>query len=90
MDHADHLELIDVLSRVRVMVVLSGYENPTYSDALDGWEKHSTAARISGNRGAAVRVETVWLNQACSDAIHGGALFSPMRKEEKEEHGLSQ
>lgn len=90
MDHADHLELIDVLSRVRGMVVLSGYENPTYSDALDGWEKHSTAARISGNRGAAVRMETVWLNQACSDAIHGGALFSPMRKEEKEEHGLSQ
>jgi hypothetical protein len=38
----------------------------------------STAARISGGRGTSLRTEVVWLNPACSAALHRsrGGLFA--------------
>jgi len=76
MDDAEHRKLLDAMQNLAGMVVLSGYPNPLYDEALQGWERHTTTARISGGRGTAIREEVVWLNQACSRALHGSGLFS--------------
>lgn len=78
MDTADHVALLDALrGGVAGMVVLSGYASDLYDQHLPGWEKHTTTARISGGRGTALREEVVWLNPACSAALHGARdLFS--------------
>lgn len=72
----DHLELLDAITSLQGMVVLSGYQTELYDSALDGWEKFSTPARISAGRGTAIRTECVWINPACSEALHGGGLFA--------------
>lgn len=68
MDDTDHQALLDALRELQGMVVVSGYPHPLYDDALAGWERHQTTARIAAGRGAAVRTECVWLNPACSRA----------------------
>lgn len=76
MDNAEHRELLDALQNLAGMVVLSGYPNPLYDEALQGWERHTTTARISGGRGTATREEVIWLNPSCARALHGSGLFS--------------
>lgn len=77
MDTNDHVALLDCLRRVEGMVVLSGYPSALYDDALQGWERRTTTARASGNRGTKLREEVVWLNPACSAALSGGTgLFA--------------
>ena len=71
----DHIQLLNKLKSVSGMVVLSGYDSEIYNDALTGWSKHSTLARISAGRGTAVRVETVWLNPCCSKRQAQSRLF---------------
>lgn len=77
LDDAGHHRLLDALQAVDGMVVLCGYESAVYA-ALRGWEQHSTSARISGGRGTSLRTEVVWLNPACSAALHQsrGGLFA--------------
>ena len=65
MDDAAHEALIGQLHGVSGFVVLSGYDSDLYNDALPGWRKHSTRARISAGRGTTTRTEMVWLNPAC-------------------------
>lgn len=74
----DHTELLEVLGNLRGMVVLSGYASDMYADVLQGWQIHSTSARMSAGRGTGVRTEVVWLNPACADALTAatGGLFS--------------
>lgn len=73
----DHLELLGILLELDGMVVVSGYETELYNDVLAGWETYSTKSRISAGRGTALRTEVVWINQSCSDALHGrGGLFA--------------
>lgn len=76
MDIDDHAQLLEVLKNVRGMVVLSGYPHPIYDEALAGWDRSTTKARISGGRGTAIRDEVIWINPACRDAFNGGGLFS--------------
>lgn len=76
MDDAEHHELLNALQNLDGMVVLSGYPNPLYDEALQGWERHTTTARISGGRGTSLREEVVWLNPSCARALHGSGLFS--------------
>lgn len=78
MTDASHQELLQALSGLAGMVVLSGYASDLYSDALAGWEAHSTQARISSGRGAGVRTETVWINPHCRAALASaaGGLFA--------------
>lgn len=80
MDTADHLALLDALRAARGMVVLSGYPHPLYDDALAGWERHTTKARISAGRGTATRDEVLWINPACRAALAGGGLFSNLQE----------
>lgn len=71
----DHVELLRALLELEGMVVLSGYPSDLYNDHLSGWDSRSTDARISAGRGTAMRQEVVWINPACSDALHGAGLF---------------
>lgn len=77
LDDAAHLRLIEALHAVDGMVVLSGYQSALYAP-IAGWERHTTAARISGCRGTSLREEVVWLNPACSAGLHQarGGLFA--------------
>ena len=77
LDDAAHQRLINCLLSVEGMVVLCGYESGLYG-VISGWERHSTEARISGGRGTSLRTEHVWLNPACSAALHRshGGLFA--------------
>lgn len=81
----DHVELLEVLSRLQGMVVLCGYATDLYAELLPGWQTRSTQARISSGRGTGVRTEIVWINPACWDALQstGGGLFSQAANEEK-------
>ena len=75
MSDDDHRELLDVLLDLEGFVVLSGYPSDLYDQVLAGWERHVTGSRISAGRGGAVRTECVWLNPACSAALHQNDLF---------------
>ncbi|MBW7903815.1 MAG: DNA adenine methylase [Rhodocyclaceae bacterium] len=76
MDLDDHAALLAALQAVQGMVVLSGYPHPLYDDALRGWARRTTKARISGAKGTTLRDEVLWLNPACCAALQGGGLFS--------------
>lgn len=81
LDDDGHGRLIDALKTVDGMVVLCGYDSDLYQTQLEGWEKFSTSARISGGRGTSLRTEVVWLNPACSAALQrsSGDLFAEVR-----------
>jgi DNA adenine methylase len=57
------------------MVVLSGYPSELYTGLLGDWERHQRKALADGAR---ERTEVVWLNPACSAALHRsrGGLFA--------------
>lgn len=77
MDDDAHEDLLAALQTLQGFVVLCGYDSDTYNDLLPGWERHSTVARISAGRGVGLRTEVVWLNPACSQALHSRhGLFS--------------
>lgn len=78
MDSDDHAALIDTLKGLRGMVVLSGYASTLYDQALSGWERRTKTARISAGRGTDTREEVLWMNEACSQALHNkiGGLFA--------------
>jgi len=69
LDDSQHSKLLAALLELEGFVVLSGYRSDLYDQTLDGWERHSTRARISAGRGTALREECVWLNPACSAAL---------------------
>ena len=75
MSDTDHEALLAVLLALDGMVVLSGYDSAMYNDALAGWQRHATRARISAGRGAGIRTECVWLNPACAQRQAQRALF---------------
>ncbi|MBU1978162.1 MAG: DNA adenine methylase, partial [Gammaproteobacteria bacterium] len=77
MTDGDHAELLDALRGLRGMVVITGYDNDLYRSSLQGWGSSSTSARISAGRGAALRTEVLWMNEACANALGSerGDLF---------------
>ncbi len=62
----DHRELLAFLTTLQGFVVLSGYPSSLYDDALPGWERVTTAALADGAR---KRIEVLWLNPACTEAL---------------------
>jgi len=75
MTDADHLALLDHLSSLDGMVILSGYPSPLYDDTLAGW---SRLTRRSLDNGAQWRTEALWLNPAAaaqSPLFAQGELF---------------
>lgn len=74
MSDADHVALVSQLQTMRGMVVLSGYDNDVYRPLLlNGWVRHETRAIAEQGK---ERVECVWVNPACMDALglFGGIL----------------
>jgi DNA adenine methylase len=61
----DHRELLDFLSTLKGMVVLSGYPSPLYDEALRGWRRVDKKALADGAR---PRTECLWLNPAAAAA----------------------
>lgn len=55
----DHMELLEALKAHTGPVIISGYDNPIYNDALRDWYKTEKAARTQTT---APRVETIWMN----------------------------
>ena len=78
LDDDGHRKLLDALLAVDGMVVLCGYRSSLYDEALAGWERHETTARISSGRGTGLRTEVAWINPACSAALQRsrGGLFA--------------
>lgn len=74
LDDGQHLELLAALRNLSGMVILSGYPNAIYDDALPGWTRNQTSARISAGRGGATRQECLWINPACMSALHQTGL----------------
>lgn len=66
----DHRELLAALLELDGFVVVTGYENPIYADALKHWHREQITARASAYRGTALRQEIAWMNPACADALH--------------------
>lgn len=70
MSDADHEELLDALRASSAMIVLSGYPNSLYDNALSNWRRVTIDTYADGAR---PRTEALWLNaQACAalDAMH--------------------
>lgn len=62
----DHAELLMFLDELSGMVVLSGYPDPLYDDALPNWRRVEMETYADGARG---RTEVLWLNPACAAAL---------------------
>lgn len=66
LEDEDHAELLGFLTRLRGMVILSGYPCAMYDDALVGWRRVEREALADGAR---PRTEVLWINQACAAAL---------------------
>jgi DNA adenine methylase len=68
----DHRRLAEVLHAAEGMVVLSGYHSALYDELYGDWKTSSRKAIADGGPDAPAqeRVEVLWLNQACVDALH--------------------
>jgi DNA adenine methylase len=64
MSYQDHEELVDALLRCTGHVMLSGFANALYDDALKGWNRHTfdTKNRASGGAKKAAMQECLWTN----------------------------
>lgn len=75
MTDEQHQALAEVLHLSTGMVVLSGYASKLYDKLYRGWERFERKAWADA---AKPRTEVVWLNPACSAALHRsrGGLFA--------------
>ena len=74
---ADHVRLLDVLTVLPCMVMLSGYENPMYGERLTGWRK----VTFSANTQVGVREECVWTNFPEPTVLHDAAFLGATFRE---------
>jgi DNA adenine methylase len=68
-----HAEILAEIQHFKGMVMLSGYQSPLYTAALQAWTRYETEHMADGAR---PRRECLWLNQACVDALGHGPLFA--------------
>lgn len=59
MSDADHIDLLAALGALRGRVILSGYANSLYDEALAGWQRLERRAHADGAR---ERTEVLWMN----------------------------
>jgi DNA adenine methylase len=64
----DHAELLAFLQRLEGMVLLSGYPDALYDDALQGWRR---VERSTFADGARPRVEVMWISPRADRALGG-------------------
>jgi len=68
----DHRRLAEVLLAAQGMVVVSGYQSELYDELYGAWEVRTRKAIADGGPRAPAqdRIEVLWLNPACSEALH--------------------
>lgn len=64
MDNTEHAELLDIITKSRAKIIISGYESDVYNSALAGWNKDSTMCQTTSTEMA---LETIWMNYAPSE-----------------------
>lgn len=71
----DQHRMAEALRSAQGMVIVSGYPCELYDEMFHGWERHERRALADG---ALERTEVLWLNPACSAALHRsrGGLFA--------------
>ena len=64
MDESEHSALLDVVKRCKGNVMLSGYPNELYDQALDGWTRHDRKIdnKVSGASKKRKMTESLWCN----------------------------
>lgn len=67
----DHRALVTFLRSLQGFVIVSGYASPLYdTELLPDWHRVTRAAKADGGRN---RVEVLWMNAACVDALRAAA-----------------
>jgi DNA adenine methylase len=64
-----HVELLDLARNVRGKVVISGYANELYDEALKDWHRYSVAATACSAFGAVGRIECLWVSPKCGTSL---------------------
>lgn len=59
MDNAAHIRLLELITRSKARIVLSGYRSELYDNALQGWHRFTTMSQTTS---AAMAEETIWIN----------------------------
>ena len=59
MSDDEHRELLDIVTKSRSKIIISGYECEMYNTALAGWRKDSTLCQTTST---ALATETIWMN----------------------------
>lgn len=67
MSAEEHEHLLQCLTSIDGMVVLSGYDSELYNDHLSSWRKETKSARISAGKGTGIRQECLWVSPNCID-----------------------
>jgi DNA adenine methylase len=64
MTEDDHRELLATLLRTKGKVILSGYSNPLYEEALAGWGRKvvDRPNNAAGGKTKARKLEVIWCN----------------------------
>ncbi len=71
MDNDGHAAMLDAITHLSGMVVLSGYSHPSYEVALSSWERTEWSTRASSGNSRLhdntrpPRTEVLWRNAAC-------------------------
>src|SRR3546814_155004 len=74
LEAADHVRLLDSVTSLSGMVVLSGYPHPLYDEALPGWKRVERMAHADGGR---ERTECLWINPAAVARLDRETLAHP-------------
>lgn len=59
MDEAEQVLLLDLITKSRAKIVISGYESDLYNRRLAGWHKDSAQSQTTSGEMA---TETIWMN----------------------------
>lgn len=76
-EDTDHQRLINVLKALPCNVMLSGYDNPLYCEALVGWSKTTFSARTRID----MREECIWFNYEPPKSLHDGTYIGATFRE---------
>jgi DNA adenine methylase len=70
MTDEQHVAMLDEVKKLKGMVIISGYENQIYNQALSDWTSIKRIASAGGGKdGALPREEVLWLSPTCSRAL---------------------
>lgn len=59
MSEEEHRELLEILTRHKGKVIISGYDSELYDNMLAGWERHEA---VSYTQSGEKRIEVIWMN----------------------------